>query len=97
MTEERIKKLESIDGFSWTNNVWDTKYEELKEYANSHGHCRVPRNYAENKPLGKWVQKQRERYKMKHSAAKGSKQSPITDKQEEMLERIGFEWTIHKK
>ena len=99
MTEERIERLELIDGFSWSaySDMWSSKYLELKEFASNHGHCQVPHNYAENKPLGAWVAQQRKRYKEKYSGAPNpGNRSAITDEQIETLEDIGFQWTLRK-
>ena len=99
MTEERIERLELIDGFSWSvySDMWSSKYLELKEFASNHGHCQVPNKCAENKPLGAWVALQRKRYKAKHSGAPSPRKvSDITDEQIETLEDIGFQWTLRK-
>ena len=99
LTEERRKKLESIDGFKWSANdgIWNKRYEELTQYAQVHGDCHVPRNYENNKPLASWVQKQRERYKARNgSPFKSARQSSITNEQIKKLEKIGFLWEIVK-
>eukprot|EP00804_Cyclotella_cryptica_P012218 CCRYP_018213-RA/>CCRYP_018213-RA protein AED:0.35 eAED:0.35 QI:114/1/1/1/1/1/4/805/343 len=47
MTKERIDKLESI-GFQWRLKAekltWNDRFEALKEYKKTHGHCRPPQN-----------------------------------------------------
>ena len=35
--------------------MWDRSYQELVEYANKVGNCKVPVNYAANPSLGAWV------------------------------------------
>ena len=39
---------------------WDERYEELKLYKETNGHCKVPQNEA-NGALGKWVKLQRKK------------------------------------
>ena len=46
------------------NAKWDTKFNELVAYKDTHGgSCNVPYSYAENPQLGKWVSHQRTQYK----------------------------------
>ena len=41
---------------------WDMKFHELVAYKDAHGgSCNVPKGYAENPQLGKWVTTQRSR------------------------------------
>ena len=43
MTAERIQRLEA-EGFVWNplDDLWDTRFSELEEYKQEHGHCNVP-------------------------------------------------------
>jgi len=52
MTNARLKRLESI-GFVWDplDDIWNMRFEQLKEYKAKHGNCMVPQEYAENKQL----------------------------------------------
>jgi len=43
--------------------AWNDKFEELRAFHAENGHSDVPQTYKKNKPLGKWVGKQREHYK----------------------------------
>jgi hypothetical protein len=68
LPEERRKKLVEID-FEFECNSkrketsfsakqimqWDTIYEQLAEFSQSHGHCVVPCHYEANLRLGRWV------------------------------------------
>jgi len=57
MTEERFKKLETIDGWTWVirnRHDWDVWLPELKRYKEEHGDCLVPKNYKANPKLGIW-------------------------------------------
>ena len=49
ISDEQIKKLDDI-GFVWNLDVdkWDLRFEELKAYKATHGHCNVPCRYQKN-------------------------------------------------
>jgi superfamily II DNA or RNA helicase len=81
---DRVKKLESID-FIWDpiQYNWDEMYKSLVNYYEENKHCDVPRSY-ENKRLAQWVGEQRAR----------KKNGTIIDEQIEMLEIIGFKWSL---
>jgi hypothetical protein len=53
MTEERVKILEET-GFFWDSQavLWEERLEELKAFRKTQRHCRVPRPFRENLPLG---------------------------------------------
>ena len=93
MTEERVEKLESV-GFQWSllKDLWNERFEELKEYKAEHGHCNVPYRNESNKALGIWVYRQRHQYK---KMLEGS-HSHMTRERMTMLENIGFEWKLKK-
>mmetsp|Transcript_43084 Transcript_43084/g.104244 ORF Transcript_43084/g.104244 Transcript_43084/m.104244 type:complete len:833 (+) Transcript_43084:318-2816(+) len=61
---------------------WDEKYDELKQFKEKHGHCKVPQNEA-NGALGKWVKLQR----------KKRAQGKMPDERVTRLEAIGFAWS----
>ena len=90
MTAERIALLEEI-GFVWKpqESGWMERYEELKQFQQSNGHCNVPKQYPPNKKLGLWVYKQREAYRLRQA---GKETKRMTDWRVEMLEKIGFSW-----
>ena len=88
MDSERRRKLDSI-AFGWTSSsayssggdFWKERFQELKDYKNSYGHCNVPQQYKSNPALGAWVLNQRvSRQRM--------------DKQRvAALESLGLTWT----
>ena len=92
MTQERIERLESI-AFQWRVTLsaeWDTKFNELVAYKGTHGgSCNVPKRYAENPQLGRWVSTQRTQYK---KFQQDPSTSHMTQERIERLESIGFEW-----
>ena len=72
------------------NAKWDTKFNELVAYKDAHGgSCNVPKGYAENPQLGRWVHSQRTQYKkfQQHPST-----SSMTQERIERLESIAFEW-----
>ena len=90
LSAERIRRLESI-GFVWqaTGRVsypsearWDASYEQLADFKKRFGHCDLPGKWAENQPLARWVQTQREC----HSRGK------LSAERIRWLEAIGFAW-----
>ena len=73
------------------NTKWDTKFNELVAYKETHGgSCNVPaRGYAENPQLGNWVSKQRTQYK---KFQQDPSTSQMTQERIERLESIAFQW-----
>jgi Helicase associated domain len=85
----REKKLNEIN-FEWeveraskSRVSWDTRFQQLVDYKNTHGDTDVPIYYQDNLSLGRWVYNQR----YLHSYEKLDANRVI------MLESIGFEWT----
>jgi len=94
LTDARIVELESV-GFEWqvredNDGFWKKRFQELNEFREKNGHCRVPYSYAPNKSLGAWVKNQRTVYKRKQEGKKSS----LTDARIVELESIGFEWIL---
>lgn len=92
LTPERREKLEKI-GFAWqvrNRPEWETRFQELTEYKEKFGDCKVPQHYRENKALGKWVAKQREQFKL----LKKGEHSFLTPYRLEKLNQIGFVWQV---
>lgn len=60
----------------------------------------VPARYAENRKLGIWVSAQRQQKKLLDSTAVDSKQrrsTPLTQERIDLLNEIGFTWTIRSR
>ena len=101
MTVERIARLEEI-GFEWSISdkvPWDTRYEELKQYKEKYGTCRVPQ--VKNNPykrLANWVTTQRQGYsqfmKAKGAGEPATNRKGMTEERIALLEKIGFEWSV---
>ena len=62
MTDEKLQHLSDM-GFEWSvkkerdDAIWNQRFEELREFKDEHGHCRVPRKGK----FGSWVNMQRNR------------------------------------
>lgn len=84
LTEDQIERLDML-GMVWCSKFekqWNDKYEAAKDYYNKYGDLNVPVSYkTENGiQLGRWVARQRVNEK-------------LTEKQRDMLNRIGMIWT----
>ncbi len=93
LNDHRIRLLEE-EGFIWDphEDQWNQRFQELKEYKESHGAGTTstlpPRNMEEYKELATWVDNQRHHYAKR---VKGE-HSFMTDKRMAMLDDIGFIW-----
>lgn len=67
---------------------WELRYQQLLEYKQKYGDCKVPQHYKENKALGKWVAKQREQFKL----MKKGHHTFLTPYRLEQLNMAGFTW-----
>lgn len=69
---------------------WTERYNQLVEFKQKHGHCRVPHGYPANKKLSWWVMNQRAERK------KGEK-GWLSQDRIRMLDNVGFIWQPHGK
>eukprot|EP00957_Ditylum_brightwellii_P161104 12266220-Ditylum_brightwellii.AAC.1 len=89
LTDEQFRLLaEAGFDFNPYGNSWDRHYQELLEYKEQHGDCRVPQRYQPNQPLGVWVRKQQENFK----SMQEGKKNPLNPERFELLQKIGFVW-----
>eukprot|EP00980_Cylindrotheca_fusiformis_P029472 scaffold23479_cov143-Cylindrotheca_fusiformis.AAC.22 len=93
ISEDRIRKLDEI-GFVWDAQelVWQTRFAELLEFKQNHGHCSVSYKYPHNQKLATWVKCQRRQYQL----LQAGKQSHMTSKRVRLLEEAGFVWNPRK-
>lgn len=71
------------------NRSWDDNYEILLKFKElNNGSARVPLKYKADLRLGKWVQNQRQQYKL----LQDGKTSKLSEERIEKLEIAGFEW-----
>jgi hypothetical protein len=92
LTEEQIQLLEelNIDELSCprTRTPWETTLVKLADFQSRHGHTRVPMSH--DASLSRWITQQRLQYHKR----KDGKKSPMNPERIEMLESLGFEWTV---
>ena len=96
LSVEREEKLNAI-GFIWKmRNIrqsgeaggktgWNARFQQLEEYKNANGDCKVPISYSQNIELGCWVNMQR--YKKKNDF--------LSEEQQRKLNAIGFRWSVN--
>jgi len=84
LTPEQITILESI-GMVWDAKqfLWDTMYEQAKEYYEEHGNLSIPRDSEEHKKLSTWITNKKSGYYGKGSCK-------LTDEQVLQLQAIGL-------
>ncbi len=85
LSEEQIQKLDSI-GMCWENHQemsWNKSYELVKEYYQTHGAVRIPKDYSQQGiHLSEWIAGQRLHYKC----------GELANWKIEKLNEIGFVW-----
>jgi hypothetical protein len=95
LSKERQKKLLSI-GFVWSigpflkvpnrspqlERLWRKKFDDLLQFREKNGHCRVPVIHPENQALGDWINNQRTAFSEKR----------MREDRKKMLDEIGFSW-----
>jgi hypothetical protein len=75
----------------YQTKLWQDRFNELRHFADRHGHCLVPHNWKENLPLAKWVKRQRYQITLKNEG----KHSTLTSERQQALEDLGFIWDSH--
>ena len=63
------------------------------EYKEKHGDCNVPQKYADNPPLGRWVDNQ----KTQHKKLYDGKSTHLTIERIQHLVSVGFDFRPNKK
>ena len=67
---------------------WDERLSELMEFKQEWGHCDILQKYAKTSKLGKWVNNQRQQYRL----LKSGKKSLINNERIVELDNVGFQW-----
>ncbi len=95
LSEDRIRRLNEI-GFdsNWQetkkDETWMQSYRALEEYTRRHGNPNVTRKHHDPQLFNwVWIQRQRQRGK--------SKDGPLTQKQTELLDNLGFRWDAREE
>ncbi len=69
---------------------FDKRYAQCKEFIKTHGHCKIPTNFKEDKSLGIWVQEMRRNVK---AMANGKRpRSFVSEEIVNQLNEIDFHW-----
>lgn len=76
--------------------IWLERYNELKEYYDTHDHCILPQVYAPNPKLGLWVMQQRRQYTFLTRGKQSSFLGPDGMRRIRMLEDINFVWRVER-
>lgn len=74
------------EGIYSYEDLWEFRFDQLREFKAVHGHCNVPYRYSIDPTLGRWVQNQRE-FRKKRTLRKD---------RVERLEELGFQWIMRK-
>jgi hypothetical protein len=92
MTDERQAALEMV-GFVWDSHAagWEEKWEELRDFKETHGHCNVPKTFRPNQQLAVWVKSQRRQFKVFWQEGKTTTAN-ITKERIEKLLYLGFDF-----
>ena len=81
-----------VSAYYENNRSWEDHYAVLLKFKEgNNGSARVPLKYKADLRLGKWVQTQRQQYKLLQD---GSKKSKLSEDRIERLESVGFEWEV---
>mmetsp|Transcript_20231 Transcript_20231/g.35972 ORF Transcript_20231/g.35972 Transcript_20231/m.35972 type:complete len:774 (-) Transcript_20231:96-2417(-) len=101
LSEDMIAKFNQLIGLGFkfdvssyyeNNRSWEDHYAVLLKFKEgNNGSARVPLKYKADLRLGKWVQTQRQQYKLLQD---GSKKSKLSEDRIERLEGAGFEWEV---
>lgn len=83
LTQERIEALDRI-GMIWNKDSWEIRYQLAAQYYAGNGHLEIPQTYvtADGIWLGKWVARQRQKYRGKS----------LPQNRKIRLEKIGMDW-----
>jgi hypothetical protein len=106
MTAARAAKLDAL-GFAWELSAaalskqhsearrddagWDVQLAKLEAYKRKRGDCNVPVSWAEDKPFGSWIKKQRG---WKKALDRGEPCHGMTAARAAKLDALGFAWEL---
>mmetsp|Transcript_23009 Transcript_23009/g.47800 ORF Transcript_23009/g.47800 Transcript_23009/m.47800 type:complete len:321 (+) Transcript_23009:156-1118(+) len=85
LEKKRLPKVNREGIYSY-EDLWEFRFDQLKEFKAVNGHCNVPYRYSIDPTLGRWVQNQRE-FRKKRTLRKD---------RVERLEELGFQWIMRK-
>lgn len=82
----RVRRLTQA-GMLWDpgDAAWMERFDQIKKFARSAGHCNIPEHYPANQGLASWAHNQRYR----------KRRGELSPERSEKLESIGFKWAIY--
>jgi hypothetical protein len=100
MTAERASRLMAL-GFAWNGTTahpneveWESQLARLAAYKAAHGDCNVPKSWAEDPRLGRWVNKQRAlKWRLDH----GEPSAGMTAARAARLTALGVAWEASRR
>lgn len=84
----------SVESTNLYEKRWLERFNDLIEFKEKHGHCRVPQSYTPNSTLGNWVHNQRRLYRKVKTGE--IVKSILTEERIEMMNNMGFEWALNR-
>eukprot|EP01047_Picozoa_sp_COSAG01_P018536 COSAG01_NODE_1006_length_12163_cov_237.845669_18_plen_420_part_00 len=95
ITAERVQRLDEL-GFEWDRRTaarwddsgWNAMFARLEKFYREKNHCNVPKGWAPDTKLAKWVSTQR----VSKKRLDEGEASPITAERVQRLDELGFEW-----
>ena len=89
-TPQLVTELRALNELVLLELPWTVKYRALKRFHSEHGHCNVPRRVGENQELARWLEDEREQYRL---YLRGE-ETNMTQEKIRKLEVLGVEWNI---
>lgn len=94
LTRDQVCRLESLNiGKSRGEHKWDTMFEQLREFRDENGHCRVPQIFPPNQKLGSWVNTIRYQYHMQAQENGDPHPRRPSDEKIKQLRELGFDFS----
>jgi len=82
LSVDQLRKIYDIGFAPALFGDWLPRFLELAEFKEKHGHCRVPDDWKENRSLGRWVTRQRRKFRL----------GKLLSECKRLLDQLDFEW-----
>ncbi len=93
-SSEHVRSALNSKYDAFEESIFVERIEELRDYKDEHGHCRVPCKFEQNPSLGNWCSNLRSSYKMMQKGEKPN--NKLTQERIDALNDLGFEWNEYK-
>ncbi len=70
---------------------WEDRFDELRNFVRTNGHCHIPTHLESNPSLARWCKRQRYQYKVKRAGG----HSTLSEEREQKLNDVNFVWDVH--